>query len=217
MKLLHPIGNDSGFALIIAMMIMVMLTLFGIFATNTSIFELNISGNDKVAKESFFRADGGTQAGSELIEENVSCPNGFRRAPNLTTNTIMIDGIDVFEKNFAHNTQIQDIYGASGTTTLADLPSDAIRSIRIPSDPVPANRSDALPHTNLAVWGVTKLMPGSALQMVAGYEGKGKGVAGGGAYIEYNLHSQHIGLSNSEAKVATLWRHVVGQEGTCNY
>ncbi len=60
-------------------------------------------------------------------------------------------------------------------------------------------------------------MPGSALQMVAGYEGKGKGAAGGGAYIEYRLHSQHVGLRNSETKIAILWNHMVGQEGTCNY
>jgi len=211
MKFLHPIGNESGFALVIAMMIMVVLTMLGIFATDNSIMEINISGNDKVAKEAFFRADGGSQAGSELIEENVSCPNGFTSPYAI----IRIDGVDVFEKDFAHNKQIGDINGATSATTLADLPSDTVRSIRIPSDP--ANRSDTVPHTNLAVWGVTKLMTGSALQMVAGYEGKGKGLAAGGAYIEYDLHSQHIGLSNSEAKISSLWRHVVGQEGTCNY
>ena len=212
MKILSdPMRNEEGFALIISMMIMLVLTMLGIFATNTSVLELNISGNAKIAKEAFFRADGGTQVGSELIEENVSCPNGFTSPFAI----IRIDGIDVYERDFAQNKQIQDINGASAGTSLADLPSDTIRSIRIPSDP--ANRSDTVPHTNLAVWGITKLMTGSALQMVAGYEGKGKGAAAGGAYIEYDLHSQQVGVRNSEAKIASLWRHMVGQEGTCNY
>jgi len=213
MKLLLPIGNDSGFALVIAMMIMVILTMLGIFATNTSRMELNISGNDKVAKEAFFRADGGTEAGIMLTEANLSCPNGFR----TNANPIKLVGIDVFEKDFAiANSAPKDLPGASNSTTENDVPTDLIRSARLPVNP--ANRSDTLPHTNLAIWSSgTKFLAGSAIQMVSGYEGVGKGAAAGGGMKQMVIASQHKGLRGAEAKVFLGWRHIIGQEGNCNY
>jgi len=53
--------------------------------------------------------------------------------------------------------------------------------------------------------------------MSAGYEGKGKGASAGGAYIVYRVYSQHIGTANSQAEIMSQWRHLVGQEGGCNY
>ena len=207
--------NEDGFVLVTAMVMLVILTLLGTFALNTTIFELQISGNDRVAKQTFYKADGGIQAGIELLEQNISCPNGFSTANSS------IGGIDNIDLRLAYHENMSDIAGYSNpnndndTVMLARIPSDTIRAIRIPDDP--ANRVDTAPHTNLAAWGVTKVLPGSGMQMIAGYEGKGKGLAGGGAYIEYDLHSQHIGVVNSEAKIAILWRHMVGQEGNCNY
>lgn len=210
MNSLHYLSkNEDGFVLIVALMMLVILTLLGTFALNTTNFELQIAGNDKVAKQTFYKADGGTQAGIELLEQNVSCPNGFS-----TANT-SIGGIDNIDRQLAYHENMSDIAGFFTGATLADIPSDIIRAIRIPDDP--ANRVDTAPHTNLAAWGETKVLPGSGMQMVAGYEGKGKGLAGAGAYIEYDLHSQHIGVANSEAKLVTQWRHMVGQEGDCNY
>jgi Tfp pilus assembly protein PilX len=71
---MHPfslLNNQRGSALIIALLMLVVLTLLGISATTTSTVELQISGNDKLYKRSFFAADGGTAAGSELVEQNI--------------------------------------------------------------------------------------------------------------------------------------------------
>ncbi len=71
---MHPfslLNNQRGSALIIALLMLVVLTLIGISATTTTTFELQISGNDKLYKRSFFAADGGTSAGSELIEQSI--------------------------------------------------------------------------------------------------------------------------------------------------
>ncbi len=70
----------------------------------------------------------------------------------------------------------------------------------------------AIPHTNIIADGLTTVVAGSGLQMLAGYEGKGKGTAGGGGQIIYNIYSQHIGRSNSESIVAIGWRHIIGLE-----
>ncbi len=73
------------------------------------------------------------------------------------------------------------------------------------------------PQTNLYIWGQTEMAPGGSLVMAAGYEGKGKSAAGGGVYILYDIFSQHLGLSDSESIIHFGWRHLVGNESSCNY
>lgn len=204
-----PSGNEEGFVLVASLLILVVLTLLGAFATSTSTIEALIAGNDSVAKQTFYTADAGTQTGVEMIEQNVSCPTGFD--PIRTT----IGGVDLYDATFALDETMSQIPGADGGTVLADLPSDLVRTLRIATDPV--NRVDTEPHTNLALWGTTKYLPGSGTEMVAGYDKVGGGSAKGGAMIEYDLHSQHIGIRNSEAIVAIKWRHIIGQQGTCAY
>ena len=70
---------------------------------------------------------------------------------------------------------------------------------------------------NLSIFGNTVLSTGSAIQLAQGYEGKGKGAAGGGAYIAYEIHAQHNGATNSEAVVRLDWNHLIGFEGECKY
>lgn len=204
------INNESGFALVTALVFLVILTLMGVFATNTTVLETQIAGNDRQAKDAFYHTDGGVQATIELIEQNLSCPTGFKN----TTTTIA--GIDLYgAKNFAYAEEITDINGASGTTTEDDIPSDTIRFARIADDP--SNRNDTLPHVNLTTFGKTRLLTGTAIQMAAGYEGKGKSAAGGGSVIDFDIHSQFLGSNGTETKINAEWLHLVGMEGTCHY
>jgi len=213
MNYTHILKNEEGFVLIVALMIMVILTLLGISATTTSIIERKIAVNEVLHKDSFYRADGGSEAGIALTEANLSCPSGFRSS----FIPIRVGGMDVFEKDFATaNNAPKDLPGASSGMTEDDVPTDTIRSARIPLDP--ANRSDTSPHTNLAIWSSgAALLAGSAIQMVSGYEGIGKGAAAGGGVKRMVIASQHIGLRQSEAKIFLDWRHLIGQEGSCVY
>ena len=61
------------------------------------------------------------------------------------------------------------------------------------------------------------LAAGGAIQMAAGYEGKGKGAPSGGAHILYDIYSEHLGRFNSKSMVLLQWRHVIGMEGSCLY
>ena len=45
--------------------------------------------------------------------------------------------------------------------------------------------------------------------MIAGYEGKGKGSAGGGAWVTYDIRAQHLDADHSESVVNLRWRHVL--------
>ena len=214
--ILLPVRNEQGFVLIISMMMLVILTLFGTFATNTSVIELGISGNDRVSKESFYQADGGTEAGIELVEQNFACAAGFK-SPGIMNNNdattfLSIVGIDVFDRRFAYAEKEADVAGAHATSTLTDpdFPSDTIRSLRIPGNP--AIRNDIGPHTNIAAYSVRKYAEGSANETAAGYGNKKLGIT-----RVADIVSAHLGRRNSLSKIHLQWTHIIGQEGDCLY
>lgn len=52
------------------------------------------------------------------------------------------------------------------------------------------------------------VLEGSAIQIGAGYEGVGKGAAGGGTFTNFLIRSHRIGARNSVAEVDLGWRHI---------
>jgi Tfp pilus assembly protein PilX len=195
MKKKQFLNKEDGSITVLALILLVLLTLLGIAATTTSNIEVQIAGNDDRHKKALYEADGGTQVGFEMLEQNIACPNGF----NFIGSSMLIGDAEFYTQAF----------WLTENEPTGDYPSDEIRDIKI-------NRSgDA--HTNLTIYGSTQLSTGSAIQMVAGYEGKGKGAGSGGAHIIYKVYSKHMGRDNSRSMVMTQWRHMIGQEGTCNY
>jgi len=67
-----PVNNEDGFVLILAMMIMVVVTLIGLAATTTTVFEIQIAGNEKWAQNQFYKAD---SAVNEFIAQKPSLTN----------------------------------------------------------------------------------------------------------------------------------------------
>ena len=203
--------DEKGSVLLIAVLILVVLTVIGISAITTSTIEIQIAGNEMLYKTNFYAADGGTEVGRELIEQNLACPNGFQAEPLTIGQAIVAD------KEFAKQEN------APGVTYPSDPePSDAVDGIlekdrRDIHFPIYTPPDDSRPHTNIVAFGNTQLSTGNALQMAAGYEGKGKGAAGGGGKIIYNLYSQHKGWRGSKASIMIHYRHMIGQEGECNY
>ncbi len=189
------IASEQGFVLIVALLFLVILSLVGISAINTSVTEIQIAGNDKLRRQAFSQADGGTEAGSRLLEENISCPTGFT---GLTP--LHIGNAEILTANF----------WTIETEPAASYPSDAQRQVHIPNN-------DAAPHTNLNFFGNSSLSTGNAIQMLAGYEGTGYSAATGGGQMVTNIDSQHIGENNSVNSIRAMWRHIIGHEGTCLY
>jgi len=196
------LNNEKGFVMVVALMILVILSLIGIAGLDTSMFEEQIAGNDWSAKRTFYKSDGGTELGSELLEYNFSC--GPISSAKITTK-IKVDTANIF-----HN--------ESAPAPAASYPSDTKRDLCWPSananSPVLAdcNVGSTAEHTNLSIFGDVTYNEGAAIQMAAGYEGKGKGAAGGGAAYIHEIHSQNLGIRGNEAVVRVEWRHVVGQE-----
>ncbi len=220
--------NEQGFVLVAAMLALVVLTLIGLAAMNTSFFEKEIAQNINLAEKSFYGADGGSEVGIQMIEQNLGCPQGFTGTGLTDINPSSfynLGGIQIVDSRFAYREDMTGLpWDANPTApgvqnlpaiTAADFPSDNARSIRIPDNMTPALANDANPHTNLAIFGVTGLGGGSSVHMAAGYEGKGKGAAGGGAVINYEVFAQRFDILNSESIVRLGWLHLIGTEGEC--
>jgi len=185
------ISNQNGAAIVLVLLMLAAAIIIGVTSISTSNTELQISTQDARHKIAFYAADGGTEFGAELLEQNIACPGGF---PIST-----VGEIEVGTPNLWMNAS-------------AAKPSDTNRDFYFPT-----GYSAGEPHTNLTVGGVTTLAAGGAIQMAAGYEGKGQGAPSGGAHIVYDIYSEHFGRFNSKSLVLLQWRHVIGQEGACLY
>ena len=197
-------NNEGGYVLVGALLILLLLVVIGIAATISTTLELQIAGSDRISKETFFQADGGTQQAIRLVEESLGTPGGFTK---VNVNNVLVDPVNPNNTVLIVDTTLSENVG------IAVVPTDAARDVAYFPNGYNPLSPNAIPHTNITVAGTaTAAAPGSGLQMVAGYEGKGKGTAGGGGQIIYTINSQHVGMAESESMVRVQWRHVIGLE-----
>lgn len=86
--------NQSGAALVIALIMMIVLTLIGLASIFTSTFEIRISGNKRGSTNAFYGADSGVQVIMANIENfnlarygtNHKYENAFNDATNVNPN-----------------------------------------------------------------------------------------------------------------------------------
>ena len=157
-------------------------------------------------------------AGSALPAGSVILDGNITSIASATGDTAF------WRNNFGNWDNIVDAAIAGGTIPAkpANLTADEYFNLNYPSDNFrdlyfPANYIAGAPHTNLGIEGDTKLTTGAAIQMAAGYEGKGKGISTGGAYMHYLIHADRTGINNSRSQICVRYRHMIGQEGDCYY
>jgi hypothetical protein len=66
------VNNENGSVIVVALFILVMVTILGITATNTSTLELQIASNDQFIKMAFYNADSAVSGTSKLISHAVN-------------------------------------------------------------------------------------------------------------------------------------------------
>ncbi len=75
---IRTVKNEQGFVLVLSLMVLVVLTLLGISASRTSVTELEIAGNDNLAKMLLYYAESGAYEAAQRLEniqgENEDCP-----------------------------------------------------------------------------------------------------------------------------------------------
>jgi len=200
--------NEGGYVLIGVLLILVLLLVIGISSTTNTSLELQIATNDRIHKETFYQADGGTQLAVRLVEESLGTSSPFTA---LDANGILIDPVSPNNTILIVDNSLWDNVGSRNETNIFDdnILGGGRDVAYFPNGYDPTNFN---PHTNIIVDGVTSTVAGAGLQMLAGYEGKGKGTAGGGGQILYTIYSQHMGKTQSESVVKVEWRHVIGLE-----
>jgi len=189
--------NERGSAIIVALVILAVLSLLVQILTQSSTTESEIAGSDRVYNETFYAADGATELAAELLEQNIACPSGFTK--NNRGGLIEVSNLD-----FWLNTE--DAVETPGDGGDGEQPRDFF---------LPIGYTPGEPHTNFTLGGRTKFALGGAIEMAAGYEGKGKAAAMGGAHLIYDIATQRIGRAKSQSIVWTQYRHVTGSEGSC--
>lgn len=202
------LNNERGFVLVASLMVLLLLVIIGVAATTSTYVELQIAGNEKVHKQSFYQADGGTELGIRVAFENALCINsdGF-------TETTVGSGEAVIGK-----VEVKDLTFAAPSDVVVSIPNDGIRDIVY----YPDTAFDTDVHTNIAVSGQTMATAGSGLQMISGYEGLGKGAAAGGTHMLYDIIAQHRGINKSESVIGIQWRlsgHLINSASSsdCNF
>ncbi|MHB1349583.1 MAG: pilus assembly PilX family protein [Desulfobulbaceae bacterium] len=206
----NTVHGEDGFVLVMALLVMLVLTIIGIAATTNTSIELQIAGNDKVHKRTFYEAEAGAILGSEVLEQAFSCPVGFAK-------TSTVDSVDVADLTGT----VVRVYDRDNDLVLYhnEYPDDTIIGDITKADaayPL-ANLASGEETGYLYFGGETQMLAGGALQMAAGYEGKGKSAGQGGSAKIFDIYSQFRGLVNSESIVMFGWMHLVGMEGDCNY
>jgi hypothetical protein len=90
----RKLGNENGSAIVLALMLLSLLTVMGIWSTNKSNIEALIAGNEVARKQTFFRTEGGVIEGAFAIEEAATGDLSSRAPVWLTEASIAPDMTD---------------------------------------------------------------------------------------------------------------------------
>lgn len=161
---MKTLKNEKGMILLTVLMLMFIGTLLGIIALNNSTVEVQIAGNEKLVSRAFATCEAGSNISIPIIERSIA-------SGKLDPSEISIDGNSVIFGADLWN-EINDPAYSYNTDSIASSPdlSMEIGQMRIKVD------IDRL---------FQDVLPGGAIAFAMGYEGIGKGAAGGGTVIYY--------------------------------
>ena len=88
------LGNQSGVALVIALLMIVILSLIGIASSSNSTFEIKLSGNKRGSTDAFYTADGGTKSVYPIIA-NFNTSSGYSTSLGTLPTELQSESIDM--------------------------------------------------------------------------------------------------------------------------
>lgn len=175
---MKTINNENGAILITMLLLMVIVTLLGVIAINTSTIDIQITGHSKRAALALQGAEAGIDLGIPIIESTLAMGQ-------LSTSSATVS---ITIPSFAS--------GATANLDIVNLGNEITGGSDYNADT--ASASADLSITNLNGVGVnvdidrfySYALPGGSLEFAAGYEGVGAGAGGGGVGILYGIDSQ---------------------------
>jgi hypothetical protein len=191
------VDNEKGFILVWALLLLVVVMILGVSGISTSIFETKMAANEALHTQAFYQADGGTENGIALLKHNITCISGFSGSGPVLDGDIKVKG---GSENFWLTNNSNSVVPMASNTNWDFYYPAASNQVGI--------------HTNGRINGSTKLVAGSSLTQLAGYEGKGKSIGADGAFLVYDIKVERVGERNSRSAICTSYR--VGNQFASN-
>jgi len=184
----NMVENEGGMALVIALLLMLVGAVIGIFGVNTGTIETRIAGNERLSNLAFYTADGGADLGPVIVNDVI------------TNHCIPAYGSGIT----VDQSLMSEIFGAADND-----PDTPVASPDIRNDLGDQKRMD-IDVDRL----FTKVLQGGGAEFLGGYDGIGSGGSGGGSIgIFYRIDSLGGGPLNSRANVETAYRKVINIAG----
>ena len=173
--------KHEGYILITVLLLLLVLTILGMAAINTSTVENVLSGNIRLRERNISKADAGTEISGGLIERAVreSDITGFTNIISPTFASTSVDYLPTELRTTAFDPDTQDI---SFTVDTQNVTVDIDKMY-------------------------SKWIGGTAIEFASGYEGVGKS-GGSGFYTFYRINATGFGMVLSNAEVGTIYRYV---------
>ena len=179
-------NREAGAVLIVmAVLLLALLTIFGVSATRTATTESRIGVNHHLHKMAFYAADGGCRVGMALVEDNIR-----QKGRN---DGVTVQGITLDDGDFYLNGELPAAVRPSRGNRVAHYPPDDGRH----------------PLTELMIGATARLSTGGGVAALSGYSGAGRTAARGGAWMVFDIRSRHRGRRHNDAVVELFYRHVL--------
>jgi len=152
-RIISKLNNEEGSAIVIALIILVLLTMIGITATDNTVIELQIVRNEAIYRQNFYKAESAVIEAAEILEDTVAPADLF---PLTTPYNWLKD------KAFA-NADMTDITNWKDSADPPGWPfnNTAISNNMDPADPTNRNNTRYAAIAN-------GIAPGSGLGMTGG-------------------------------------------------
>ncbi len=194
--------NEKGSAMAICLLLITAAIVIGLSVSRKTTMDLILSTNDLAGKRAFFGAEGGSETGRELLEQNIACPfTGFPKGQQK------------------YNTDIEIIQAEGEESNDVRFWARAYKEVPLDNCSIQSNASIrfAKNDTYIAYSYEQSIIPGASLLMAEGYEGYGFSAAKGGVFLVYEIWSKCQGIPMGKAIVTSRYEHMLGTEEECHF
>ncbi|NEV65009.1 PilX N-terminal domain-containing pilus assembly protein [Thiorhodococcus minor] len=192
----HRSEKSKGIALITGLVLLVILTLVALSTMRSTTLEYRMSGNTAFLAQARQVSESGRLAVSTVLHDHV-----FERS---WSGVQLPPGLTILDKDSSGSADAL-IANESGEAFDQSDPVGSLTQDATFTDPISGHT------TKVAVYHMTtKLSPGSGSAMSAGYMGLGKGAAGGGSRMFFDVLADGAGDANSRFVTSADVRVPVG-------
>ncbi len=200
--------SEQGFVLVFALVMLILLTVLGVWATQTSVMDTRIATNERLHKEAFYHADSGLQLAERLLFVNAGCireKGGFK---NREIGKLLVfpkgkgkggEGEDIADFADQRESELDDdektVLDRKDHFVFLYFPNADMDKSLDPDDPGPIRQA----HTTVQAYYEVKLEPGNPTTHDSGYLGRGfRGIDSG--VLFYTIESRHKGYTIVESR-----------------